>query len=268
MWNLMARMLRSSLLTISIILSFPVLSQWERVSSTMLAQAPIAYSVDIQGNYYLGYQDGQMVKYDPDGNELINYSLSNQSAISLIEAQNNLRVFLFYFDIQQVTFLDRFGTVPKNYLLNDFGISFGMISCPSPDGRFWVVENNPQLLKKLDPLRQSVQIEIQVDLGDTLSFMRAYQNILIITDEFGIHVFDQFGAKINSIVDVQMNYFQIQNDQLVGADGEYLLIINPFDGKVISKTRLPMDGVDAVFRTRGRYAILKNNKIVFYTYKE
>ena len=113
---------------------------WEEVRSVDLTQNPSSYTVDYQGNFFLGFEDGKLLKYSPEGEVLENFSLSNYSSITSIDVQNNLKPFLFYFDNQRITILDRFSSVPKNYLLSDLGLEIGMAACPAPDGDFWIIE--------------------------------------------------------------------------------------------------------------------------------
>ena len=136
-----------------------------------------------------------MLKFNAEGVQISNYSLPNQSAITLIEAQNSLKTFLFYFDNQQIITLDRFNTIPKIYDLSDYEVNLGLSACPSPDENFWVIENNPMRIKKIDPLRKTTILEVQTNLGDSIRFMRAYKNLLIVLSEQALHVFDQFGSK-------------------------------------------------------------------------
>ena len=99
-----------------IFLSLPVIivAQWRLTGKIELPQTPSSCATDVGGNLYVGYQDGSLVKYNSQGEELLNFSLSNQSPISLIEPQFQLKTFLFYFDNQVITILDRFNALPKN----------------------------------------------------------------------------------------------------------------------------------------------------------
>lgn len=237
---------------------------WQEISSTKLEDIPVSYATDFQGNLYLGFSDGRLTRYGPDGKLLENFSLSNNSAITLIDVQNNLRPFLFYFDNQQITILDRFSSVPKEYQLLDFNLEIGMMTCPAPDGDFWVVENNPQRLKKINPLRKVTVLEVQISLGDTIKWMQAFQNILVVGNENGLHILDQFGGLINTMNIEKLKNFQITGGKLYCFTESKIYEIDPFNGDILSTTEKPEIGMIMLKSLAGFLAINKK-RIVYYS---
>ncbi len=236
---------------------------WEEVRSVDLAQNPSSYTVDYQGNFFLGFEDGKLLKYSPEGEVLENFSLSNYSSITSIDVQNNLKPFLFYFDNQRITILDRFSSVPKNYLLSDLGLEIGMATCPAPDGDFWIIENNPQRLKKIDPLLQTTVLEVQIQVGDSIKRMQAYQNILIIGNEKGIKVLDQFGGVIQDLEIEGFIDFQIQKGSLYSITKEEIIEIDPYKG-IVKKTLVNPSKTNAILRSKDLFLSLENERITYY----
>lgn len=238
--------------------------EWKLVNTRSLNHQPTSQAVDIQGNIYLGFADGRLSKYGSDGEFLQNFSLSNNSAISLIDAQNNLKPFLFYFDNQSILILDRFSTVPKSYRLGDFSVEFGMMVCPAPDGDIWVIENNPQRLKKINLLRKSTVIEVQILLGDSIQMMLAYQNFLFVSDEKGIHLFDQFGGFVRSIeIDGLVN-FHINDGDLIVFSQKEMLIYNLSESIIYNRVNLPDIPFQAAFKRNEDYLFVENKKLSFF----
>lgn len=233
--------------------------EWKKAETLSIKMNPTAYSVDIQGNFYLGFEDGRLTKYDSDGKEMQTFSLSNQSSISLIEAQNNLKLFVFNFDNQKVTFLDRFSSLPKTYQLSDYDIELGMMVCPTPDGNIWVAENNPRRLRKIDLLRKSTLLEVQTSLGDSIKFMRTHQNLLIIADENGVHVFDQFGTLEHSIGVPEVAFFQMIGDKLLFISLETTYLYDPFNGKVDLKSSSPESAGRILIKLKEKYLFIGNS---------
>ncbi|MEM6830602.1 MAG: hypothetical protein AAF551_08785 [Bacteroidota bacterium] len=224
----MKKRLFLKLLTLSYFIPFPSESQeWKSEWTIALDQIPSAYSIDTDESIFLGFPDGSLEKYSKSGESSPVYSIPNQSSVTLIEAQNNRKIFLFYRDIQQITILDRFSSLPKNYLLSDFGIYLANMACPAPDGSFWTIENNPPRLKKIDPLRKSTLLEIQHALHDSIHFMRAYQNLLLIATSDGVQVFDQFGSFIASLDFGKTTYLQAFNKSLVAKTSNALIRFDP-----------------------------------------
>lgn len=246
---------------LAISLLFDVFGQWELIKEIDLPKNPTSYAKDSQENVYVAFQDGSLVKYGPGGNELLNYSLFNQSQITLIEPQFQLRTFLFYFDNQVITILDRFNSVPKNYPVHDFTNGIVSMACPAPDGTYWIVENNPLVLKRIDVNRKNLLLETQPRLGRDIRFMKAYQNILLILDEAGLHIFDQFGSLLHQI-DVESNHFSIDNEFVYLLSKNEEITIAPFNGKIVSKSKIPTSQPDGVICSSNGCVVFKGNTMI------
>lgn len=257
----MAKKLHFFILIVSLAISS--FGQWQLISEIELPKKPSTGAIGIDGNLYLGYQDGSFVKYDPLGNELLNYSLSNQSPITLIEPQFQLKTFLFYFDNQLITVLDRFNTVPKNYPVRDFTSEIVSMACPAPDGSFWLVENNPLVLKRIDPNRKTLILETQPSLGREIRFLKAYQNILLLLDEKALHIFDQFGGLLFSL-DVESNHLNIENDKVYLLSKDEILSIDPFKGEILSREESYAQGSGRFLKSNSRRIFLKGKKLFLY----
>lgn len=239
--------------------------EWKPIKTVDLSQQPTAYSIDLNGFMYFGFKDGSMIKYDHEGTELINYSLSNYSSISLIEPQNSLKLFLFYYDIQQISLLDRFSTIPKMYWLRDFGIDLAVFACPTPDGSFWIIENNPIRLKKIDVLRQATLLEVQTTLGNQIRAMRVYQNLLIVSDEKGLHVFDQYGSALYSLHQLTPNYFQFQDGNIICYVKDTIYTIELSSGKVLKSIKTPFNEALGAFIYKDNFIFIYKKKLEYYS---
>ena len=264
--NLMDPMRRLKLLKANFLLLLPSLlfgQDWEVIKEPTLKSAPTAYSADFQGNLYIGFNDGGLSKFSPEGDFIENYALFNASSVTLIDVQNNLKPFLFYADNQEIKILDRFATVPKVYPLSEFGIQFGMMACPAPDGDIWVAENNPQRLKKINPNRKSTLLEIQVMLGDSSQKMQAYQNFLFISTPDEVHVFDQFGGKLYSLKVSECNGFQIFENTLMIYNAKSVFEVQPTNGEILDEYSAPPRLNGLVKTRKGFFGIQKNKLLQF-----
>lgn len=246
---------------------FSIAQEWTELKSISLQKTPISYSADIQGNFFISFSDGSLEKRNSGGKLLENFSLSNNSPISLIDVQNNLRPFLFYFDIQRITILDRFSSVPKTYHLSDFGVQIGMMACPAPDGDIWVLENNPQRLKKINPLRKSVVLEVQISIGDNIRKVQAYQNFLFIADEEGLHFFDQFGGALKTLEIKGLTGFQIITSKLYAYTSSHMYTINMDYGDHEDILELPKQA-DGVLRLNDQFLLIREKQITYFKLTE
>lgn len=263
----MESMLRLSHLKISLLfLLSPILTWgqvWELVEKIPLNKEPACHACDFQGNFYVGFADGTLTKYDNNGSLLENYSLPNTSKISLIDVQNNLKPFLFYLDNQEIKILDRFSSVPKVYPLSTFGIQFGMMACPAPDGDIWIAENNPQRLKKINPNLRNTLLEVQVVLGDSIQKMLAYQNFLFVGTSRQVYAFDQFGSQLYAVEEPKCLGFQIDGDLLLVFNQTTIIEVNFETGQIINAIALPI-ALDGVCRTKKGLLGIKGESLFIY----
>ena len=132
-----------------------------------------------------------------------------------------------------------------------------MIACPTPDGGVWIAENNPRRLKKADLLRKEIQYEIQTNIGDSIRFMRMHQNIMVIADENGIHVFDQFGSQQHFLGMKGVHYFQIVNNKLAFCAGNQYLNYDPYTGVITKSLSLnPGLSTQVILKLKHQYLMI------------
>ncbi len=238
-----------------------------RIKQTHLAQSPTAYSLDTENNIFLGFTNGGLQKIPSEGNSTTQpFSLPNQSSITLLEAQNNRKIFLFYRDIQQIFILDRFSAIPKKYDVLTYGIDFAESACISPDGTFWIAENNPQRLKKIDPLRNSILHEVQHNLGDSIAIMRAFGNLLLIADENGFQILDQFGNLNGTINLKEISYFQVLNNLIYITHPKGLVKIDPYKPAIIEELTYEVFlNKKAILKLKNEFAVIDDEKISYFS---
>lgn len=236
---------------------------WQKIRTIELGSTPTSSTTDYQGNLFTGFASGRLTKYDPNGKILENFSLSNNSSITLIDVQNNLRPYLFYFDNQQITILDRFSSVPKVYQLSDFNLEIGLMTCPAPDGDFWIVENNPQRLKKVNPLRKVTVLEIQVSIEDSIGRMQAYQNILAISGKKNVFLFDQFGGLLHTLKFDDLTNYQIINDVLYVFTDTEIHKVDPFKGIINSTVQKPAN-TGIMLKSRDGFLAVNGKYVTYY----
>lgn len=232
------------------------------IKKIKLSQNPISFSVDTEENIYLGFENGTMSKFSPKGDAMPSFSLPNQSSITLIEAQNNRKLFFFQRDIQQFTILDRFSAQPRQYQLSDFQLDFVSSACPAPDGAVWVIENNPSRLKKIDMLRKSVVHEVQYNFGDSVFFMKTINNLLLIVDEEGLLVFDQFGNFLSSLP-IRTRYIQVVENEVIASHDGGFVRIDPYAPEILEKVKLPVNEIKSVIKLKQKYVVIHSKSLSF-----
>ncbi len=162
-------------------------------------------SIDQDGYVFTVNKKGTLTKWDLTGSPLLTFSPSKLGSVTLLEAWQGLRPFLFYRDFQEFVLLDRFLTPSSNYDFSSLGIGYVQLATLGIDNNLWVIDINDFSLKKFDLLfkaiisNTSLEFLLKPDLHE-INFMKEYQNLLFINDEItGIMVFDNLGNYLRSI---------------------------------------------------------------------
>ena len=254
---------RRLLYAILISCSLSSLGQWDVLKRVSIDQKTASFARSIDGNLYLGLEDGSLVLFNPEGEEILNYSLNNQSPITLIDPQFQLKTCLFYFDNQLITILDRFNTIPKEYPTKEFTNEIVSMSCPAPDGTFWILENNPVVLKRVDPIRKNTLLIAQPVLGTDIQYMRTYQNLLLVLDELGLHVFDQFG---NLMYEVRQKIISIsiQNNSIYCLLESDILEVDLSNGYIQNSITTPLKNPIGYLRSSNGGIFISDEELLIY----
>lgn len=172
-----------------------------------------AYCTDSKNNYYLAF-DGSIEKYNNSNQLISRYSIPAQATISSMAVWNTFKLFAFSKIAQEITVLDRFTSVPKNYKLLDFSDNFISATCPSTDGNVWIIESNPQVFKKINLLTNQVLSESQLPIEEPVSKIFNYQNLIFLTTDSLVFLLDQYASIIKKWKIAGVNTVQFYENQL------------------------------------------------------
>lgn len=181
---------------------------------------PTAWSLDRYGNLYVSDKDGNIKKYDENGDYQLIYSPQRQGEVNLLEAFNTIRVFAFYQNFQQYRLMDRFLGNVRDFHVDAEAIGFARIMTIAADNNLWIFDDTDFTLKKYDIQRRRVEQQTSFDLllGNSdyvLTYMREYQNNLYISDlNSGILVFDNLGNYRKTLPFKGLTYFGFLEEEL------------------------------------------------------
>ncbi|MBW8050503.1 MAG: hypothetical protein FVQ77_09220 [Cytophagales bacterium] len=195
-------------------------SQSLQLIKTIPVKSPDKVSVDRYNNIFVCDGDGNVNKYDTAGNTKLTYSPQKIGSISLIEAWNSVKIFLFYKDFQEYVMLDRFLAPISIYNFDLSSIGFARTATLAADNNLWIIDDSDFSLKKHDIQLQTITIETPLDLlldarDYDINFMREYQNMLFINDyNSGILVFDNLGNYKKKLPFTRLESFGFLNEEL------------------------------------------------------
>lgn len=240
---------------------------WLLLKTMDLKDEITSYSTDNEFRVYTGNAHGDLTRYNPAGLEEEHYSDIANSSLTLIEAWNRLKVFLFFRDQQKISILDRFGTTPVDYELRDFDLGYAWLVAPGVDNSIWTLSTDYNELRKYEVQSKQLILSTPLHLDvSKASHMRAYQNLLIISDrEKGLYFFDQFGTLLYEYPGEGIAYFQVADDMLYFLQAGHLVKLDPFNLKNEEKIKAPEGAFEVVIASENRYFFIKKSKAFIYT---
>jgi len=205
--NLHSVILRGSIFLLMCIICLPetlVAQRWNRVDSLRLNDEILAVSMDLTGNLYVADAGGKITKYDESLAKVASSSKARFNTISSVDANQILKVFVFYQTTQQYQFLDRFLT-PLQPALNIESDSFAQYSAAtlSADQMIWLVNEDRLRLQKYNPILQEVIIDTDLSYfltGDEqVKTLQEHNNRLYLHHQQEILMFDSMGNFISKL---------------------------------------------------------------------
>ena len=196
--------------------------------------SPVSASTDRLGLVYIADSKGNLRQYEKTTLKQI-FSPQQQTQISLIEAWNPLKVFVFTSDFQEYFFLDRFLTASPRFSTSDLSSYIGLCTM-SNDNNLWLVDYNEFGLKKFNINFSEFTVNTPFGLlldpdNYNITFIREYQNLVFISDSnSGILIFDNLGNYLRKIERHGIDYFNFYNDELYFISHGKFHMINIYDG--------------------------------------
>lgn len=227
-------MLRSILYTLVFVLLSCAFSKAQNPPKTI--ENVSNFEIDPLGNcYYLKSDD--LVKVSVNGKELVRYSMKNLGPPSAIDVSNPLRILVFYSSQAVIRVLDNNLIDQSELDLRSMGILQPKVMAGTPDQGIWIFDEISASLIKIDTQLKSTALSVDLNqlLGRRPNPVRliANQNWVIMQDEQGIIIFDQFGTKLKSILlEKPTNVLQLNENTLFYSENgqfmSYQMTLNAF----------------------------------------
>lgn len=231
--NLTYSLLKAKLSIILFIVHFSVSGQFVLIDSVSVSNID-KVSVDRQGSIYLGDENGNINKYNSKLKLTDRFSPVQKGSIGILEAWNPLRVFVFYQQLQQYAFLDRFLVTANRFDLKDIS-SYAGLATVSLDNNLWLIDLAKFELIKYNISYGQIEIERPFDLilnpeDYEITHIREYQNLLFVSDKkSGILIFDNLGNYLRTIKKTGITYFNFLGDKIYFQVGDSLIVNGIYD---------------------------------------
>ena len=230
------------------------------------------FSTDKLQQAYLVNAKNELTKLSPNGDILFRYNNNRLGSLQHIDVANPFNILLYYPDFRTVITLDRTLSQTGEFNLYDLDVIEVETVAMSNDNNIWLYDDVGFKLKKINHKGKTLleSDNLSMTLGTTLkpNFIMERDNQVFVNDPLhGIFVFDNFASYIKKINVLDLDYFQIFNDQLI-----YLQ-----DGKLISfqmqalstiEIKLPEErkNEEPVFIQSDRVFIIQENQVLIFGY--
>ncbi|HAI77300.1 MAG TPA: hypothetical protein DCM08_13775 [Microscillaceae bacterium] len=207
-------------------------------SQVPISSTPVSLSVDKNDFVYIGFEDGVITKYDSVGKVQLVFSPQRLGAISLVEAWPTMLVFVFYKELQNCLFLDRFLNEQSAYAIDPNMVGFARIATLAQDGSsIWLMDEVDFSLKKYAKNTNQPMVNTALDLlldptGYNIVWMREYQNLVFLHDvNSGVLIFDNLGNFKKKVELKNTNFVGIRNEELYYLEGNFLKTIHLYNAQ-------------------------------------
>ncbi|MEQ8470951.1 MAG: hypothetical protein RIC35_07195 [Marinoscillum sp.] len=240
--------------------------EWVALDTINFNERITAYSIDPDNRIYIGTATGSLYRYEPNGQESEYYSAIANFSVTSVAAWNRFKVFVFYQNPQEFYFLDRFNTVSNSYDISEYSKDLINQCTPGVDNSLWMLSASYNELRKYNQQSKQLLFSNPLDMDvSSVSHMRAFQNLLIISDrEEGLKFFDQFGNLLTEVGFEKIDHFQISGGKLIFYSSDYVHSIDPFNPGADETIKAPNGAFIGLLKYEEDYFFIQGNRILIF----
>ncbi|MEJ7646813.1 MAG: hypothetical protein WKF87_19610 [Chryseolinea sp.] len=221
--------MKATFLVLCSLLTLPTLGQ-KAIKVFSVHREVVFATVDRPGDLYLVMGDGQIQKFDVDGNLLSEYKVS--PAPALFDARDGARLFAYFRKEQHYAYLSpSFEITARHAVDPSFAVKPWLV-CASGDHNIWILDEVDNSIKRINNTTSGVEVEITLPDGSDnsrLTYMREYQGFLFLLDlDKGIRVFSSMGKPLMTLGYPGLTSFNFFGEELYFAEGNNLKLFNLF----------------------------------------
>lgn len=231
-------------IAITCMLFFPMLmhgQSWELITSVKHRGIDVC-ALDQAGNIYVADQQGTVSKYSKDGKLAVEYAPQQLASIHELTATSQLKVTLFYKDLQEFVILNRYLSSPITYRLPDFNLGYIEDVAPNFQQTLWVLDISDFALKLIDPsadrlleIKSLAQV-LDQNVADVISFHSHQNRMYLIDRSSGVHVFDNIGNYLFKLMDIAPEEAGFDKDQMYYEMNGDLHFVHLYNGESQKRT--------------------------------
>ena len=228
------------------------------------------FEVDALGNIF-AISGSTLSMYNPQNKKLHEYSNAMLGNITSVDVSDPLRLLLFYIESNQVQFLNNdLSEIASPIAFDDHGLYSIEAVCASSLNRIWVFDSENLQLVQLDQNMREVQRSpaidqiIEPDCFPDMLFEKQNQ-VFLYCPEYGIIVFDQFGAFESKFPAKELRSFNVVGNNYFYQNQEGCFTFSKASPKE-TKIEIPDATANVVKAVNGRYYVLGKDGVRVFDY--
>jgi hypothetical protein len=213
-------------------------------------------TIDNFGNLFLVTPHNEVMKFNPKGKFLWNYTNNAYGNISQIDVSDPLRVILYYPDYQQLIVLNNNLNEISKFSFNTNPSQLITLVASANNNGFWIYDAVNRQLKKLTNVftedLSTGNIYQRDGLNPQANFMLFTDAYLLINDVGkGVQIFDRFGNFFKTALINCAKHFSVNGNEIFYVENKQLKCYNflTFDTKVI-QTPITPNFVDMILHNQ------------------
>lgn len=178
------------------------------------------FAVDELGYFYLISNVNELVRYTPDLVEQYAYSNERLGSVTSIDANNPLKLLLFYENYQTIIMLDNLLGEIGRYNLFDLGFNDITAVGISNDNNVWLYDPIDYKLKKIDNSGRLLAESITM-YNEGLEYIRPEflvekgNKVFVYDKDHGFFLFDNLGQYLHAIPMKGIDAHQVVNENMI-----------------------------------------------------
>jgi hypothetical protein len=226
------------------------------------------FTTDQLGNVFL-WNENFIWMYTNTGDSLAAFNSRKYGAISHVDATNPYEILVFFSDYNLILFLDNYlSNNGKEIDLQSHGYDQISNACKSRANGIWIYDAIQQRAIHLDNSykkdKETLNLSQWFNERVTPSQLLEFNNQLFIGSPQAVYVFDHFGTFKKKIPLVNVNDFQLVNEELRYMRDSVFCSYSPKDFKETCRTILLPD-IENVRIEKNRFYVLQPKKLMVFS---
>ncbi len=229
------------------------------------------FTTDPTGNVYIVRDFNELIKLNPSGDSIGQFSEVRKGRITQIDASNPLRVLLYNAEYSQIVVLDNLLSLKNQIRLSDLGVFNAPVIANSADADIWVWDPTTAMLLKIDEkprIQASTPLRMMLEFPPAPIYMvEQDRNLFMVDSTDGILRFDQFGF-FKTRYPYPCKEVQFMNHQLIYfKDG----VLNVYNTRSFTEKTLSIPSPETCLQVRverERLYILRADCLEIYSLEE